>query len=570
MSRRPASRIAVALLGGLLLAAASLMPLSGAPQTAAAGDPALTMERLGGADRYAAAATISRRFFSPGVAAAFIVSGLDFADGLATGPAAAKLGAPVLYVAPTWVPSATLSELRRLTPRKIVMVGGPASVSESVRQQLAPLAADGITRIGGADRYAVAAAIGRTYFADAPVVYVATGQTFPDGLAAGSAAAVRGGLVLLVRQDAVPAEIAAELKRLHPAQIVIAGGTGSVSSAVETRLRSYSPSVVRAGGIDRYAAAVSISQTAFAPRTQAAVLTTGLTFPDALVGISPAAQQRAPILLVRTTSIPPVVSTELVRLRPGSIFLLGGSGSVATAVAKAAQHLLGICWTGNKPSAGSAQYISSIPTAAGQMALTFDMGGRLDPAVSILNYLIDNQVCATIFPTGSASQTDVGRRVLALIAAHPELFEVGNHTMHHCDLVTGQQSAGSPYCPTSRPSSAFITKELGDAAAIIGAGTGQDPRPYWRAPFGASDAASRAAAAAVGYTKTFQWNIDTIDWSTATTKDLIVSRVLNKASSGSIVLMHLGGYTTLDALPSLVSALRSRGYTLTSLSDMLD
>jgi hypothetical protein len=40
--------------------------------------------------------------------------------------------------------------------------------------------------------------------------------------------------------------------------------------------------------------------------------------------------------------------------------------------------------------------------------------------------------------------------------------------------------------------------------------------------------------------------------------------------SGSIVLMHLGGYATLDALPSVVSQLRSRGFQLTTASDMVD
>ena len=45
----------------------------------------------------------------------------------------------------------------------------------------------------------------------------------------------------------------------------------------------------------------------------------------------------------------------------------------------------------------------------------------------------------------------------------------------------------------------------------------------------------------------------------ATTKALILSRILDRATSGSIVLMHLGGYSTLDALPELVAALRERG-----------
>ena len=112
------------------------------------------------------------------------------------------------------------------------------------------------------------------------------------------------------------------------------------------------------------------------------------------------------------------------------------------------------------------------------MALTVDMGGRLDPAVDIMNFLVANGVCATVFATGVMSQTPQGEQVLAIIRAHPELFEVGNHTMYHCDLVHG--GGGSP--TTAPCSGGFdanrIRKELTDAEAILQAGTGQNPQPY--------------------------------------------------------------------------------------------
>jgi peptidoglycan/xylan/chitin deacetylase (PgdA/CDA1 family) len=46
--------------------------------------------------------------------------------------------------------------------------------------------------------------------------------------------------------------------------------------------------------------------------------------------------------------------------------------------------------------------------------------------------------------------------------------------------------------------------------------------------------------------------------------------VITTAEGGSIVLMHLGGYETLDALEIMVPGLRERGFTLTSLSDLLN
>ncbi|MEO8247536.1 MAG: LysM peptidoglycan-binding domain-containing protein, partial [Chloroflexota bacterium] len=92
------------------------------------------------------------------------------------------------------------------------------------------------------------------------------------------------------------------------------------------------------------------------------------------------------------------------------------------------------CRAGNRATGGMATY-ARIPNAGNEVALTFDMGGRMDPAVDIMNFLVANGVCATIFATGVMSDTAQGRQVMAIIRAHPELFEIANHTMYHCDLV---------------------------------------------------------------------------------------------------------------------------------------
>ena len=233
------------------------------------------------------------------------------------------------------------------------------------------------------------------------------------------------------------------------------------------------------------------------------------------------------------------------------------------------------CTAGNRVAAGSAQTFSTIPGAGHAVALTFDMGGRLDPGVEILNLLIANRVCATIFPTGAMAQTTAGQQVMAIIRAHPELFEIGNHTMHHCNLVSG--GGGSPTtapCSTGgTPSVQFIKDELTKAAAILKQYSGQDPIPYWRAPYGAINSAVLSAAASVGYTKTFGWDIDTIDWKPISdggpTSQQIAAKVISRAVDGSVVLMHLGGFETLDALRIMIPGLRDRAFVLTSLSDML-
>ncbi len=232
------------------------------------------------------------------------------------------------------------------------------------------------------------------------------------------------------------------------------------------------------------------------------------------------------------------------------------------------------CTANDRVAAGSAQTFSTIPGAGAGVALTFDMGGRMDPAVDIMNFLVEHEVCATIFATGVMSETDRGKQVMAIIRANPHLFEIANHTMYHCDLVRG--GGGSP--TTAPCSGSFdadrIRQEMTDAEAILRAGTGQSPVPYWRPPYGSVNQAVIDAVASAGYTKTFLWDIDTIDWKPISqggpTAAQIAAKVINNSVNGSNVLFHLGGYETLESLRLIVPGLRDRGFTLTSLSDLLN
>ncbi len=234
------------------------------------------------------------------------------------------------------------------------------------------------------------------------------------------------------------------------------------------------------------------------------------------------------------------------------------------------------CRAGNRVRAGATETFDRIRTGGKAMAITLDMGGRLDPALDILAYLIKHRVCTTIFATGAMAQTATGQQILAVVRRHPELFEVGNHTMYHCDLVRG--GGGSPTtapCATGGPPTAdFVRRELTSAEAIIRRYAGQNPQPYWRPPYGSVNAAVAQAAASVGYTKTLLWSIDTIDWKPISdggpTAQQIASRVMAGARDGWIVLDHLGGYETLEALKIMVPGLRRSGFTLTSVSDLLN
>ena len=188
------------------------------------------------------------------------------------------------------------------------------------------------TRLAGADRYATAAAVSAARFAaGVELVFVATGEDFPDALAGGPEAARAGAPVLLVTRDALPAVTAAELRRLAPGGIVVLGGTAAVSSAVEQELAAIAP-VTRLAGPDRFATAAAIA--ARSPSTGGTVyVATGLGFADALAGGAAAAREGAPLLLVSRDGVPPVTSAALASLAPARLVVLGGTAAVSDAVA---------------------------------------------------------------------------------------------------------------------------------------------------------------------------------------------------------------------------------------------
>jgi len=198
-----------------------------------------------------------------------------------------------------------------------------------------------------------------------------------------------------------------------------------------------------------------------------------------------------------------------------------------------------------------------------QVALTFDMGGRVGDALAIADWLVDHDDHATIFMTGAMADnenTDAGRRVLGIIDAHPGLLSLGNHSYTHRDFRT--------------LTAATIRDELGRTEAAIAPYCSQDPRPFFRPPNGGYDANVLAAVGAAGYRFTVTWDVDTIDWRPVAndppgpTADQIVTKVLANAQGGSIVLMHLGGYETYEALPRIVAGLSGDGFDLVSLDQM--
>jgi putative cell wall-binding protein len=291
--------------------------------------------RAAGGDRFETSAQLSASEFASGVPVAYIANGLNFPDALSASAVAGVNGGPILLVAPGFIPDAVGDELARLSPERIVILGGTPSVSAAVERDLRWYTDGSVTRTAGSDRFATSAQLSADQFdPGVDVAYVANGLNFPDALAASAVAGPNGGPILLVTPGSIPPAIGDELTRLKPKRIVILGGAPSVGAAVEKELRGYTKgSVTRFAGSDRFDTSARLSAAEFDPGVPVVYVANGLNFPDALAASALAGRNGGPILLVTPTSITPSVAAELERLDPERIVVLGGDGNVSAGVA---------------------------------------------------------------------------------------------------------------------------------------------------------------------------------------------------------------------------------------------
>ncbi|NAZ84008.1 hypothetical protein GTR02_19555 [Kineococcus sp. R8] len=290
--------------------------------------PYIGLVRAAGEDRYGTAAVISQGSFAPSPGSSvFLTSGEAPADALTAGPAAASLDAPLLLTPAAALAPAAAAELTRLAPATVYVVGGADRVPEAVLtavRSAAPGAS--VERIAGTTRYETAVAVAQRFFPDAEGVVVSRGDTFPDALSGGAAAAAAGVPLMITEPTALPAPVSTWLAGQTFDAALVVGGTSSVSesTAAAVAARVSDPAdVTRVGGADRYATSALVATAVFADATTA-LIATGENFPDALAGVPAAAVNLAPILLVRPQCTPLPIFDYVASSAITSEIVLGG------------------------------------------------------------------------------------------------------------------------------------------------------------------------------------------------------------------------------------------------------
>lgn len=290
--------------------------------------------RIAGIDRFATSAQISAQY-SPGVPVAYVASGWNFPDALSVVPAAAAQDAPLLLVSNDALPASVATELARLKPQKITIIGGPSVVSTTVSAALKKYGP--VDRIAGADRWQTSLAVGEVLgAARSGKAFIVTGRDFPDALSAASAAGVQKSPVVLVDGIAnnLPAGLAGSLRKWGVTSLTLVGGPAVISTALQQKLAAVPgiTAVTRLSGASRFDTSLAVNNAAY-PTASAGYISSAYSFADSLAGGALAGRNAAPLYLAQGSCVPTGVIAHIQKAKVSTLTLLGGTQALSGVVA---------------------------------------------------------------------------------------------------------------------------------------------------------------------------------------------------------------------------------------------
>ncbi len=194
--------------------------------------------------------------------------------------------------------------------------------------------------------------------------------------------------------------------------------------------------------------------------------------------------------------------------------------------------------------------IYCVQTDEPKIALTFDAAWGNEDTREIMEILRKHNVKVTFFMTGGwvdAYPDDV-KYILS------EGHDLGNHSENHKNM--------------SQLSDDEKKTELMSVHDKVKALTGYDMFLF-RPPYGDYDNAVVKAARDCGY-YAIQWDVDSLDWKDYGVDSIIKTVTQHKhLGNGSIILCHNGAKYTAQALDTLITTLKEKGYTFVPLSELI-
>lgn len=192
--------------------------------------------------------------------------------------------------------------------------------------------------------------------------------------------------------------------------------------------------------------------------------------------------------------------------------------------------------------------IYNVQTEENLVSISFDAAWGNEDTQQLIDILEEHDVKATFFVVGEW----VDNYPESVLALHEAGHEIQNHSDTH------------PHMPTL--SYDQMVAEINNCADKVEAITGVRPTLF-RPPYGDYDDKLVATLREQGH-YCIQWDIDSLDWKDPAPSE-IVSRVVSKSESGSIVLFHNAAVNTPAALPDVITGLKDKGLEFVQISEII-
>lgn len=198
----------------------------------------------------------------------------------------------------------------------------------------------------------------------------------------------------------------------------------------------------------------------------------------------------------------------------------------------------------------SKQPVYDVPTDKKIAALTFDISWGNKTPLPVIEILKENDVRCTFFLSGPwvKEYPDIVNRIKS------DGHEIGSHGYRHVNLSNFSKTEIKEEVMKAHKN---IKEVAGVEACLI------------RTPNGDYNDQVIEAIHECNY-EAIQWSTDSLDWMNPGV-NTIIERVSKKVHPGDIILMHASDTCkqTTDALPTVIKNLKSQGYELVTVSELL-
>ncbi|MBQ3302301.1 MAG: cell wall-binding repeat-containing protein [Eggerthellaceae bacterium] len=268
---------------------------------------------------------------------AIIATSDGYWDALAASGLAGVLNCPILLTEGEELSAQTHDELERLGVTRVIVVGGPAAVSDDVEKTLSKDMGLKVVRLAGDDAIGTANAIyeyGKDKWGDD--IIIATADGYYDALSVSPYAYANKAPVLLANMDThkLSSETKALISASGASRALIAGGPAAVASTVDGVVSKSVDDVVRLYGDDAYQTALAIANWCVEQGMTGKVvgIATGTGYWDALCAAPFLGKRNAPLVLVSEDNLDAVdgfVEPRAATL--GNTWIFGGPAAVTEA-----------------------------------------------------------------------------------------------------------------------------------------------------------------------------------------------------------------------------------------------